>query len=116
MGTISHIGFHSCTRYTVKGITSDNRRIFIDLENLARTSEDFLQWKDQNYRRRYTPLINIAGLDFVQHFILDYLYLKCLGIMRSMIVNTRYQREIPHRLLAAQIELMSNLCCRGGFL
>lgn len=80
MGTVSHTGFYSCTRCTVQGVTSNNRRIFINLESPARTSEDFLQWKDTHFRRRDTPLINIAGLDFVHHFILDYLHLQCLGV------------------------------------
>jgi hypothetical protein len=87
MGTVSHTGFHSCTRCTVHGVTSDNRRIFIDLESPARTSEDFLQWRNRKFRRRNTPLTNITGLDFVHHFVLDYLHLQCLGVMRSMIVN-----------------------------
>lgn len=109
MGTVSHTGFYSCTRCTVKGITSDNRRVFIDLNSHARTCQDFLEWRDPNFRRRNTPLINIAGLDFVHHFILDYLHLQCLGVMRSMIINMWYQGAIPHRLLAAQIQLVSNL-------
>lgn len=109
MGTVSHTGYYSCTRCTVQGITSDNRRIFIDLESPVRTCKDFLQWKDLSFRRRHTLLINIAGLDFVQHFILDYLHLQCLGVMRSMIVSMWYQGAIPHRLSAAQIEYVSNL-------
>lgn len=52
------------------------------------------------------------GLDFVNHFILDYLHLQCLGVMRSMIVNMWYKGEIPHRFSAAQIELVSNLLVR----
>lgn len=52
MGIVSHIGFYSCTRCTVRGVTSDNRRIFIDLENLTRTCEDFLQRRDPMFRRR----------------------------------------------------------------
>lgn len=109
MGTVSHTGFYSCTRCTVQGITSDNRRIFIDLESPTRTCEDFLQWKDRSFRRRHTPLINIKGLDFVHDFVLDYLHLQCLGVMRSMIVNMWFQGKIPYRLSAAQIEFISNL-------
>ena len=86
-----------------------NRRIFLDLENLARTYEDFLQWRDPKFRRKNTPLINIVGLNFVHHFVLDYLHLQCLGVMRSMIVNMWYKGAVPHRLSAAQIELMSTL-------
>lgn len=116
MGTVSHTGFHSCTRCTVRGITSNNRRIFTDLESPARTCEDFLQRRDPNFRRRDTPLTNIMGLDFVHDFVLDYLHLECLGVMRPMIMNMWYKGPIPHRLSAAQIESVSNLlvqfqCC-----
>lgn len=38
MGIISHTGFYSCTRCAVRGVTSNNRRIFINLESPARTS------------------------------------------------------------------------------
>ncbi|EFN72002.1 hypothetical protein EAG_06099, partial [Camponotus floridanus] len=109
MGTVSHTGFFSCTRCTVRGITLDNRRIFLDLESPARTCQDFLQWKDSNFRRKNTSLTNIAGLDFVHDFVLDYLHLECLGVMRSMILNMWYKGAIPHRLSVAQIELVSIL-------
>lgn len=104
MGTVSHTSFFSCTRYTIRGITSDNRRIFRDLESPARTCQDFLQWKDSKFRRKNTPLTNIAGLDFVHDFVLDYLHLECLGVMHSMMLNMWYKRAIPHRLSVAQIE------------
>lgn len=87
MGTVSHTGFYSCTRCTVRGVTSDNRRIFLDLESPSHTNEDFREWRDNNFRLRDTPLTNIAGLDFVHHFVLDYLHLQCLGVMRTMITN-----------------------------
>jgi len=85
MGTISQPGFNSCTRCIVRGVTSDNR-IFVDLERLSHSNEGFLEWKDTNFRRD-TPLTNIAGLDFIHHFILDYLHLQCLGVMQTMIMN-----------------------------
>lgn len=111
MGTVSHTGFYSCTRCTVRGITSDNRRIFIDLESPARTCEDFLQWRDPMFRRRDTPLTNIAGLDFVIILFLI-IYIWNVGVMRSMIVNMWCKGAIPHRFSAAQIELVSNLLVR----
>lgn len=64
MGTVSYTGFSSCTRCTVRGVISDNRRIFVDLESPARTCKDFVEWRDGDFRRRATPLINITGLDF----------------------------------------------------
>lgn len=108
MGTVSRTGFSSCTRCTVRGVTSDNRRIFVDLESPARTCEDFVEWRDGDFRRRATPLINIIGIDFVHHFVLDYLHLQCLGVMRTMILNMWFKGPIPHRLSAAQIEMLSN--------
>lgn len=108
LGTVSHTGYHSCTRCTVRGVTSDNRRIFLDSESPTRTSKDFIEWRDPKFRRRSTPLTNIAGLDFVHHFILDYLHLQCLGVMHAMILNIWYKGPIPHRFTAAQIEMLSN--------
>lgn len=108
LGTVSHTGYSSCTRCTVRGVTSNNRRVFFYLESPARTSEDFIEWRDPNFRRRSTLLINIAGLDFVHDFILDYLHLQCLGVMRAMILNIWYKESIPHRLTAAHIEIFSN--------
>lgn len=111
--TVSHTGFYSCTRCTVRGVTSNNRRIFLNLESPARTCQDFLQWKDLKFRRRNTPLINMADLDFIyhllHHFIFDYMHLECLGVIRTMIVKMWYQGEIPHRLSATQFDLISNL-------
>lgn len=108
MGIVSHTGYYSCTRCTVRGTTSDYRRIFPDLESPARSNEDFIEWRDSNFRRRSTPFVNIVGLHFVHHFILDYLHLECLGVMRTMILNIWYKGPIPHRLTAAHIEILSN--------
>jgi len=96
MSTISHTGFHSCTRCTVKGVALDNRRVFLDFESSTRTCEDFLECRDPNFRRRDTLLTEITGLHFVHHFVLDYLHLQCFGIMRTMIVNMWYKGIIPH--------------------
>jgi hypothetical protein len=71
-----------------------------------RTTEDFIQWRDVNFRRQVTPLVNIRSLDFVHYFILDYMHLECLGVMRSMILNMWYKGDIPH-LSTAQIETLS---------
>ncbi|KYN00716.1 hypothetical protein ALC62_08503 [Cyphomyrmex costatus] len=107
LGIVSHTGYYSCTRCTVRGITSDYRRIFPDLESSARSNEDFIEWRDSNFRRRSTPLVNIVGLHFVHHFILDYLHLECLDVMRTMILNIWYKGPIPHRLTAAHIEKLN---------
>jgi len=67
--------------------TSNNRRIFINLKSPVHTCEDFMEWRDYISNVRDTPLTQIAGLDFVHHFVLDYLHLQCLGVMRTMIMN-----------------------------
>ncbi|KYN18622.1 hypothetical protein ALC57_09060 [Trachymyrmex cornetzi] len=102
MGTVSYTGFSSCIRCTVRGVTSYNRRIFVDLESPARTCEDFLEGSSSHSIDQY------YSLDFVHHFILDYLRLQCLDVMRTMILNMWYKGPIPHRLSATQIEMLSN--------
>lgn len=67
MGTVSHTGYNSCTRCTVRGITSNNRRIFIDLECPSRTCEDFLEWRDHDFRRRSTTLLILSTINIIHN-------------------------------------------------
>ncbi|KAB0804565.1 hypothetical protein PPYR_01535 [Photinus pyralis] len=87
LGTIAHTGFSSCTRCTVTGETFENRRIFPKLNCAPRTDADFRNRSDPHYQPvdRSTPLIALPQLDFVKSFILDYMHLICLGVVRTIL-------------------------------
>lgn len=81
----------------VKGETSNGRRIFTDMDCNLRTSDEFRNWVDREFRTRDTPLIQISNLDFVNIFVLDYLHLISLGVMRTMLLIW-FNGELPHKL------------------
>lgn len=86
MGIKGHGGFFSCTRCKVKGQTLQGRRIFTESSCELRTHEDFILRNDLNFQCRDTPLTKIPGIDFVKSFVLDYMHLVCLGVVRTIIV------------------------------
>lgn len=85
LGTTSHTGYSSCTRCTVHGTTIANRRVFLETDCPLRTHEQFINRDDLTYQPRETPLIAVPGLDFPSSFVLDYMHLICLGVMRTLL-------------------------------
>jgi len=104
LGIKSFSGYYSCTRCVVKGETSNNRRIFTDLDCVLRTNEDFHNWSDTEFRKTKTLLTKIPGLHFNNSFVLDIMHLVYLGVTRTMIL-TWSTGNIPHKL-------SSKLCLR----
>lgn len=107
LGIKGHSGYNSCTKCTVRGTTVDNRRVFTNLNCTLRTNEDFLNWSDTNYRLHNTPLTKIPNIDFVRSFILDYMHLVLLGVMRTLLL-TWYSGNIPHKLSQKLIQVTSD--------
>ncbi|XP_031338969.1 uncharacterized protein LOC116167664 [Photinus pyralis] len=107
LGVKGHSGYSSCTRCTVVGETRNHRRIFLETNCAARTNSDFINWIDPSYRLHDTSLVKIPNLDFVNGFVLDYMHLVCLGVMRTLIV-TWYSGDLPHRLSFENISTISN--------
>lgn len=104
LGIKSFSGYNSCTRCVVKGETSNNRRIFTDLDCVLRTNEDFHNWSDTEFRKTKTLLTKIPGLHFNNSFVLDIMHLVYLEVTRTMIL-TWSTGNIPHKL-------SSKLCLR----
>ncbi|KAE9536958.1 hypothetical protein AGLY_006765 [Aphis glycines] len=104
LGIKSFSRYNSCTRCVVKGETSNNRRIFTDLDYVLKTNEDFHNWSDTEFRKTKTLLTKIPGLQFNNSFVLDIMHLVYLGVTRTMIL-TWSTGNIPHKL-------SSKLCLR----
>lgn len=85
MGIVSHNGYYSCTKCTVKGETVEKTRVFLEHNSNKRTHNDFILNTDNNYQRKNTPLVLIPGIDFVSSFVLDYMHLICLGVTRTLL-------------------------------
>lgn len=110
MGINGHGGFYSCTKCNVKGETMENKRVFEDLNCEKRTSIDFLNKTDKQYQTGQTPLTEIPGINFVDTFVLDYMHLVCLGVMRRLLFiwNSGIKSSKKSRLSKGGRDLISN--------
>ncbi|XP_047131240.2 uncharacterized protein LOC124810418 isoform X1 [Hydra vulgaris] len=93
-GIISHCGFHSCERCTMVGRSLKNRIVFSHHEKnvVLRTDQIFRTngyfFKDDNNRSHQiskSPLHDVESIGFVSMFLLDYMHLVCLGVMRRIL-------------------------------
>ncbi|XP_046406989.1 uncharacterized protein LOC124171751 isoform X1 [Ischnura elegans] len=85
MGVTSHNGYRSCTRCNVHGKRVEKRQVFPETDCSARTHDEFLNRVDPIFRSRDTPLVNVHGINFVNSFVIDYMHLVCLGVMRTLL-------------------------------
>ncbi|KYM94120.1 hypothetical protein ALC62_15262 [Cyphomyrmex costatus] len=95
-----HTGYYSCTKCTVEGVYKQNRICFPDINAPKRTDEGF------SYHISYTLLEQIPNLDFVQDFVLDYMHLICLGVVRKLL-NLWINGSTGYRLQYYNIERIS---------
>ena len=79
---------HSCERCTIKGSHFCNRVTFPGLTKTLRTNEKFRQSSylshDHCHQKELSPLVAVQ-MDLVNDFILDYMHLVCLGVVRRLL-------------------------------
>lgn len=85
--TKGHTGYCSCERCCVKGKMFMRRVIFNDVNCKKRTDESFRNKEDPQHHlpNQDSPLLKIAGVDMVNHFILDSMHLVCLGVLKKLL-------------------------------
>lgn len=79
-----HTGYYSCERCTQKGIYVNRRLCFPDIYADQRTDESFHAMNYKEHQLGVSPL-NELGVGLVSGFVLDYMHLVCLGVMRKLI-------------------------------
>jgi len=82
-----HAGFYSCTRCIVQGECLLRRVGFPKLDCQKRTREDFINHIQEHYHmsEKITEIINIPGVNIVDSFVLDYMHLVCLGVVKKIL-------------------------------
>ena len=87
----SHSGYYACERCQAKGCQMDGYMVFDTEVGAVRTDEEFEQMKylgsDEDNRRRHqigqSPLI--GNFNCVSGFVLDYMHLVLLGVVKRLI-------------------------------
>ena len=79
-----HNAYNACERCTTRG-TWDGRVIFDELNAPLRTDENFANSMYLDHQIGVSPLASLA-VPIVTSFVLDYMHLVCLGVVRRMIM------------------------------
>ena len=103
---IGHTGYFSCERCVIKG-QWHGRVVFNNASECPHRTEDhFNNQEYSHHQKAKSPLID-AGISCISLFVLDYMHLVCLGVVRRLL---RYITIGPRycRLSRVQIEILSD--------
>jgi hypothetical protein len=83
--TKTHNGYYSCERCIAKGKYEAGRVVMTDLNAKLRTNVKFAKFKYRyHHQESLSPLVKI-DCPLVSGFVLDYMHLVCLGVMRRLL-------------------------------
>lgn len=82
---INHGGYYACERCTIQGERCDKRTVYVATTCEKRTSETFHDQTQAQHHSGISPLTSIVGLNMIQHFVLDFMHLCCLGVMKKFL-------------------------------
>lgn len=80
-----HAGFFSCERCEVMGERCENRTTFADMNAAERTDKSFRDQKQSEHHKGVSPLLKLSGLNMITMFVLDFMHLGFLGIMKKLL-------------------------------
>lgn len=89
-GTKGHTGFYVCERCTVQGIRHERRTIYPSTDCEKRTDTSFRneENKEHHIPSFKSPLLGIKPpIDMISRFVLDFMHLCCLGVMKKLLVD-----------------------------
>lgn len=79
-----HTGYNACERCVQTGVYVSGRMTYPDMTSELRTDSQFEQMVDEGHHTGVFPLNNL-GIGLVTSFVLDYMHLVCLGVVRKLI-------------------------------
>ena len=86
--TIGHTGFNACERCTVQRFKEDGTTVFPNANASERTDASFRTREQATHHHGDTPLLGIFPLlNIISCFVLDFMHLCCLGVMKRMLEN-----------------------------
>jgi len=103
--TKSHTGYYGCDRCAEKGEYIQGRVTFPQLTADKRTDDLFANVAYEDHQLGRSPLIDL-GFGMVSGFVLDYMHLVCLGIVRRLL-HFWLRGALTVRLSARSVSLIS---------
>ena len=113
--TLGHGGKYCCKRCEVEGHKVNNRMVYPSTDSTERTTELFISRSQAGHHHTGpSPLLGIIGINIITCFILDFMHLCCIGIMKKLLgywlagnLNFRSGR-ISRKELAKRMESLYN--------
>jgi len=118
-----HSGFSSCTRCLIEGDYINNRVCFpyCKTESAMRNDYDYRNVVHEEFHTspNVSIITKIPNLDITKSFILDYMHLTNLGIMRKMIsfwvlkgpLNVRLSGRMTNEITSRLLNVRSSMPC-----
>lgn len=103
--TKSHTGYHACERCCQKGEYVDNRMTFPSVNSEKRMDDKFANFEYPEHQVNRSCLTQL-NLGLVSCFVLDYMHLVCLGIVRRMLFLW-IKGPLKYRISAVTVSLIS---------
>lgn len=79
-----HSGYNACECCVQTGVYVSGRMTYPDLTAELRTDSQFEEMIDEDHHTGVSPLKHL-GVGLVTSFVLDYMHLVCLGVVRKLI-------------------------------
>lgn len=79
-----HTGHNGCQKCTIEGVYLCNRICFPGINFIKRTDKKFRSRDYDDYVRNTPSVLEKLPIDMVSQFLLDYLHLLCVGVMKKL--------------------------------
>lgn len=108
MNTLSHAGYHSCTKCTVPGIRIANRTVFHGVNYELRSDFTFRNRIHRNHHHSDdTTMIERLPIDCVKMVPVDPMHNIYLGVMKQLLLLWICHKRMPYSMSAKNIRLLS---------
>lgn len=113
-----HTSYESCERCVIRGARVERRIVFNDEECVSRTDDSFSRIEYKTHQNAASPFIS-AGIPCVSSFVLDYMHMVCLGVVRRLLIyltrgpkicrlSVRQKEAISEKLVALRGKMPSD--------
>lgn len=104
----NHGGYFACERCEVKGERVDGRTVYLETSSPLRNHQNFIEQSNQEHHTGLSPLLALNNCDMIKMFLLDFMHLTCLGIMKKMLCNFWLDAKSARKLNTTKKLLLSD--------
>lgn len=85
----THGAYYGCERCCQKGVTTERRRVFLEMNSIQRTDFSFRSRDQSCHHYGSSPFEAIQDIDMVSDFPIDYMHSVCRGVTFKMLEELR---------------------------